>query len=94
MPSCNISGIVNSKAGTCFMLSSGLRYGNPLSSFLFTLVAHVLGRLVDRSRDVNLVAAGRDSVCVSHLQYADDTIIFVCSKESKVVNLFSVLRIF
>lgn len=52
LSTCNMSVIVNVKSGNSFRVTWGLRQGVPLSSFLFILVADVLGRFVDRAREI------------------------------------------
>lgn len=57
----------------------------------------VLSRTSVRAKEVGLVdefVIGRDSFCVSHLQFVNDTISLSYCEESKVVNLPFVLRIF
>jgi len=70
--------LVNTGTGTPFI--SGLRQGDPLSPFLFNIVADMLAMLVSRAREngqiegvvPHLIDGG-----LSILQYADDTIIFL-----------------
>lgn len=56
----------------------------------------MLGRMVDRARAVGIfegLEVGRDRVCVTSLQYADDATFFSSGDESQVVNLFSLLKL-
>ncbi|XP_028085776.1 uncharacterized protein LOC114286749 [Camellia sinensis] len=97
LASCNMSVIVNSKPGQTFKASRGLRQGDPLSHFLFIMVANVLGMMVERAKEVGLfegLQVGRDKISVTHLQFADDTIFFFKGDESQIVNLCSVVRLF
>lgn len=59
-----------------FLASRGLRQGDPLSPFLFTLVADSLTQIINYAESIGLVKGfhvGEDKVNVSHLQFADDT---------------------
>lgn len=61
------------------------------------MVANVLGRMVDRAKEVGLfegLQVSRDKISVTHLQFANDTIFFFEGDESQMVNLFSVVRLF
>ncbi|KAM7497251.1 hypothetical protein LguiA_021665 [Lonicera macranthoides] len=89
--------MINGKPRGIFKESRGIRHGDPLSPFLFVLVADVLHRLMERAEDKNLVEGfeiGRDSVTLSHLQFADDTIFFLSNNEEKFKNLIGILEIF
>jgi hypothetical protein len=74
--------IVNGSPNGFFKSSCGLRQGDPLSPLLFLLIMEVLSRLLRRSVEMGFIKGfqvGRDMhsrVCVSHLLYADDTILF------------------
>jgi hypothetical protein len=74
--------IVNGSPTGFFDSSRGLRQGDPLSPLLFLLIMEVLSRMLRRSVERGFIKGfqvGRDrhsSVSVSHLLYADDTILF------------------
>lgn len=80
--SVRFSVMVNGEPAGFFRSSRGLRLGDPLPPFLFILIMEVLSRLLDKA-----VAGGfikgfkvdRDAVpglSVSHLLFADDTLVF------------------
>lgn len=80
-----------------FGCSRGLRRGDPLSPLQFLLVVGVLGRLVGRALEVGLIngfALGQGEVVVSHMLFADDTIIFCDNSQRKIRMLRCVLRCF
>ena len=61
---------INGRPRGKFRGSRGLRQGDPLSSFLFTLVVDVLGRLIDKAIQCQMVRGfivGKNKVEVSHL---------------------------
>ncbi|RVX22469.1 LINE-1 retrotransposable element ORF2 protein [Vitis vinifera] len=77
--------------------SRGLRQGDPLSSFLFTIVADVLSRMLLRAEERNVFEGfrvGRNRTRVSHLQFADDTIFFSSTREEDMMTLKNVLLVF
>ncbi|XP_020146531.1 uncharacterized protein [Aegilops tauschii subsp. strangulata] len=69
---------VNREVGNFFRNKRGLRQGDPASPLLFNFVADALGAMLDKARTAghirgvvgNLIPGG-----VSHLQYADDTLL-------------------
>lgn len=79
-----------------FGCSKGLRQGDPLSPLLFILVVDVLGRLLQRAEEVGMFEGFSigNEVKVSHLQFADDTIIFCDNSQRQIQMLRCVLRWF
>ncbi|KAL9666562.1 hypothetical protein QQ045_000897 [Rhodiola kirilowii] len=78
-------------------MEKGLRQGNPLSPFLFTIVAEGLSRLLAKAREseeFQRVKWTNNGDAVTHLQFTDDTIIFCQAKKKEVKNLKSFLRAF
>lgn len=70
--------LVNGSPSGEFILERGLRQGDPLSPFLFLIAAEGLNWLVKCAQSQGLLkgaAIGRESVEVTHLQYADDTLL-------------------
>ena len=71
--------LVSGNAKGWVKATRGLRQGDPLSPFLFTIVADVLSRMLLRAEERSLLEGfrvGRNGTRVSHLQFADDTIFF------------------
>ncbi|GLT48336.1 hypothetical protein SLA2020_219680 [Shorea laevis] len=93
----SISVLVNGSPTKEFSMSRGLRQGDPLSPPLFLIVAEGLNGIIQSTLDkkqFNGVQIGRRDFCVSHLQYADDTIIFAEAKEQNVWAFKCIMRIF
>ncbi|XP_072066970.1 uncharacterized protein [Arachis hypogaea] len=70
-------------------MERGLRQGDPLSPLLFVLVVDVLHRMLEeavRNGRITLLLVGRDHIELSHLQFADDTILFCPPKTETIVN--------
>ncbi|KAJ9671271.1 hypothetical protein PVL29_027318 [Vitis rotundifolia] len=89
--------LVNGNAKGWVKASRGLRQGDPLSPFLFTLVADVLSRLMIRAEETGLTEGflvGRDRTRVSMLQFADDTIFFSKASLEHLQNLKFILLVF
>ena len=77
--------------------SRGLRQGDPLSPFLFTIVPDVLSKMLLRAEERNLFEGfrvGRNRTRVTHLQFADDTIFFSNTREEDLQTLKSLLLVF
>ena len=89
--------LVNGNAKGWVKASRGLRQGDPLSHFLFTIVADVLSRMLLKAEERSLLEGfrvGRNRCRVSHLQFTDDTIFFANSSEEELQTLKSLLLVF
>lgn len=81
---------MNGKLGPYFKTSRGLRQGDPWSPFLFNLVGDALSVILEEavrngvlgSIVPHLVEGG-----LSHMQYADDTILFTTTEEGDILAL-------
>ena len=79
--------LVNGNAKGWVKASRGLRQGDSLSPFLFTLVADVLSRMLLRADERNSLEGfrvGRNRIRVSNLQFAYDTIFFSNTSEEEL----------
>ncbi|KAL4360722.1 hypothetical protein GQ457_04G018500 [Hibiscus cannabinus] len=93
----SISVLVNGTPTKRFRISRGLRQGCPLSPMLFNLVAEGLSSVLRRATEISLfegVNVGNRNLQVSHLQFADDLIIFARAAENQVYNIKRILRCF
>ena len=89
--------LVNGNAKGWVKASRGLRQGDPLSPFMFTIVADVLSRMLLRAEERSMLEGfrvGRNRTRVSHLQFADDTIFFSNSCAEELQTLKSLLLVF
>lgn len=95
--SARISMLVNGSPTEEFSPQKGLRQGAPLSPFLFNLVTEGLHILLSRAQALGLVQGvkvGPNGVILSHLQFADDSLLFCAAEIDDVRNLKRVLRCF
>ncbi|CAL5338788.1 unnamed protein product [Camellia sinensis] len=97
--SSRISVLVNGPPTSEFTPGKGLRQGDPLSPFLFNIVAEGLNMLLQRACSAGLISGAvlgqnGSSVTVSHLQFADDTIIFYKADVVEVLVIKRILRCF
>lgn len=89
--------LINGKPSSWFGATRGLRQGDPLYPFLFTLVADVLSRLLNRGVErgvVEGIRVGREDVLMSHLQFADYTILFLSEDRSMFRNVLLIFKVF
>ncbi|KAL6525382.1 hypothetical protein OROHE_015689 [Orobanche hederae] len=89
--------LVNGSPSVEFQLERGVRQGDPLSPFLFLIATEGLNLLMNRAVDRGIIRpakVGRDGVCISHLQYADDTIFIIDGAEENARSIRGVLKVF
>uniref|UniRef100_A0A2N9F0T2 Reverse transcriptase domain-containing protein n=1 Tax=Fagus sylvatica TaxID=28930 RepID=A0A2N9F0T2_FAGSY len=85
--------LVNRCPSGFFRSSRGLRQGDPLSPLLFVIVMEALSRLLDRAVREGLFSgflvgtSAGNSLMLSHLLFADDTLIFCGADSDQVTNL-------
>ncbi|XP_028098761.1 uncharacterized protein LOC114298400 [Camellia sinensis] len=92
-----ISVLVNGSPTDEFSPQKGLRQGNHFSPFLFNLVIEGLNMLLTRAQQLGLFKGanvGSNGMSVSHLQFADDTIIFCEADLEEIFSIKRVLRCF
>lgn len=80
---------INDTPGNYFKTYKALRQGDPLSPLLFNLVGDALDAILTRARDCSHIKGliphlvpGR----LTHLQYADDTIIMIGLDDEVIAN--------
>jgi hypothetical protein len=88
---------VNGERGAYFNTYQGLRQGDPLSPLLFNLVADVLSNLLDNAVQKSHISGVLSHLIpggISHIQYADDTVIMVDGSDTSILNLKLILYCF
>ncbi|XP_057744783.1 uncharacterized protein LOC130962610 [Arachis stenosperma] len=81
--------LINGSPSKSFKMEQDLRKGDPLSPFLFVLVVEVLHRMVGeavRHEKISPLLVRKDNIELSHLQFADDTILFCPPEEETIRN--------
>lgn len=92
--SASASVLVNGSPSGVFKMERGLRQGDPLSPFLFLIAAEGLNILMERASSLGYFSGaeiGGDRICISHLQYADDTILMGAATQENAVVIRRIL---
>ncbi|XP_016178055.1 uncharacterized protein LOC107620404 [Arachis ipaensis] len=93
----SMSILINGSPTKPFKIEKGLRQGDPLFPLLFVLVFDVLHRMVGeavKNKHISHLLVGKDNIELSHLQFADDTILFCPPEEETIRNYARLLRCF
>nr|KYP67311.1 hypothetical protein KK1_013638 [Cajanus cajan] len=89
-----VSVLLNGSPSSEFGVGRGLRQGDPLAPFLFLIVAEGFHALMAKAVEFQVFVgyeAGQEAVLVSHLQYADDTLVI---GEASLQNIWAIKAIF
>ncbi|GKV32830.1 hypothetical protein SLEP1_g41400 [Rubroshorea leprosula] len=92
-----ISILINGSPTRQFPVGKGIRQGDPLSPFLFLIVAEGLNGLMSTAVEKELykgVRIGNGATMVSQLQFADDTTFFGEATEDNIKVVKCIMRIF
>lgn len=87
--------LINDREGSKFTTSRGLRQGCPLSPFLFIICAKGFSALIQMLVQVGEIKGlqmSRDAPTVSHLFFADDSLLFAGADLFSTVNLRNVIK--
>lgn len=99
MSSTSFAVLINGDPSTFFKTLRRLQQGDPLSPLLFIIVMKALNGLMIKAKDLQLVrevsvGRGDNTVEISHLFFADDTLIFYHSDVRILLDLRCVILCF
>ncbi|KAL4309232.1 hypothetical protein GQ457_01G010870 [Hibiscus cannabinus] len=92
-----VSILINGSPSKEFKMLKGLRQGDPISHFLFIAVTEAMHLLFKKAEEGMLIEGIKYLVpheSISHLQFADDTILFLRPCEEYIINTTRILRCF
>ncbi|GKU96367.1 hypothetical protein SLEP1_g9608 [Rubroshorea leprosula] len=93
----SVSILLNGSPTKEFVMQRGLRQGDPLAPFLFLIVAEGLNGIISLAVAKGLfegVPIGGGSINISHLQFADDTLLLGIATEDNVWTTKCIMRAF
>ncbi|WOL08689.1 hypothetical protein Cni_G17442 [Canna indica] len=81
--------LVNDNPGPWFKHKKGLRQGDPLSPYLFILVADVFAKFINLARSQDTIRGIKinDHLEVANLEFADDFLVFTRGSKDDILNL-------
>ncbi|XP_021774244.1 uncharacterized protein LOC110738176 [Chenopodium quinoa] len=89
--------LVNGNPIKVFRLSCGLRQGDPLSSYLFVLCMEIFSAMINQAESTGLfkgVKVSRYAPSISHLFFADDSLLFFQPSPQACSNVLGVVQQF
>ena len=84
--------VVNGWPTEFFHISRGVRQGDPLSPYLFTIGVEILGYLIRCNNSIRGIHIGHTEVKIS--QYADDTLFFLDGSDESLLFCTNILHFF
>nr|KAJ0220457.1 hypothetical protein LSAT_V11C200099490 [Lactuca sativa] len=97
LSSARISVLINGSATSEFCMERGIRQGDPLSPFLFIIVAEGLNIALETAKQSGAsvgIQLPRQGPSISHLQYVDDAVFLGSWSIENAKNLIRILRCF
>lgn len=89
--------VVNGENRAFFTPSCGLRQGDPLSPYLFILVAKILSKLITggiQNKVISSLRMKRTCPILSHIFFADDVLLFLKASSSECSQMMHFLRLY
>ncbi|XP_057249396.1 uncharacterized protein LOC130590838 [Beta vulgaris subsp. vulgaris] len=93
--SVNYSFVINGRVKGAVRPSRGLRQGNPLSPYLFILVADAFSRMLlsaVQEKRIHGARASRGGQEISHLLFADDSLLFARANRQECLEIVDLLN--
>ncbi|XP_058732756.1 uncharacterized protein LOC131604327 [Vicia villosa] len=87
--------MINGQPSSRFIPYRGLRQGDPLSPYLFVICADVLSGLLRRGVEdgsIHGIRVARKSPTISHLFFADDSLLFARANEEEADRIWHILE--
>jgi len=94
LSSVTFSILINGSPTDSFQPKRGIRQGDPLSPYLFIICAKVLSGMIDKNQKngaITGVAIATKSPAISHLLYADDSILFCRAKPEEAKAIMNII---
>lgn len=89
--------LINGHPTDLFHPSRGIRQGDPLSPYIFIICAEVLSGLITKSQQDGLIhgiSIATNAPEITHLWYADDSILFCGAKPEEVTVIMQILKLY
>lgn len=88
--------LVNGSPSREFQMHQGLRQGDPLSPLLYNLVGEMLHLFLSKANKLGIIKGIelKSGMQITHLQFADDTILFVRNESSSITWIKVLLKLF
>jgi hypothetical protein len=93
--SVSFSILVNGQPSQKFKPNRGIRQGDPLSPYLFILCADVFSNMISNKQNQSLInglAIAQSTPKISHLFFADDSLIFCKAKKEEATQLKAIFE--
>jgi hypothetical protein len=87
--------LVNGQPSQSFKPNRGIRQGDPLSPYLFILCADVFSNMISDKQNQSLInglAIAQNAPKISHLFFADDSLIFCKANKEEVAHLKAIFE--